>query len=89
MKKGDKIIIKYQKHDISKVEEYGIGKIYDRMVGTIISIGSWNANIKLIDTDARRVKDFNKAVHTGWTTQPHIPLEYLFDDRASKMLETE
>lgn len=89
MKKGDKVIIKYKKCDISRVEEYGIGKIYDRMVGTIISIGGWNANIKLIETDARRVKDFNKAVHTGWTTQPNIPLEYLFNYREIKMLETE
>lgn len=88
MKKGDKVIVKYQKCDIPKIE-FGIGKIYDRMVGTITLIERSSAFIKLTKSDAQRVRDFNKAVHAGWTTEPNIPLEYLFDYKVSKILETE
>ena len=89
MKIGDKVIIKYQKSDIRKVEESGTGKIYNRMVGTIIGLGTWSANIELIKTDARRVKAFNETYNQGWIVKPLIPLKYVSDYKANNMLETE
>ena len=88
MKKGDKVIIKYPKCDIPKIE-FGVGKIYNLMVGTITLVVRErpSAFVKLTKSDALRVRDFNKAVNAGWTTEPNIPLEYLFDYRT--MLETE